>query len=61
MLRSDLYDYSDAYVVVKEPRNLKTGVKDNMSRKDIAFKNDALKWSCIAKINSLFYRQYGRS
>ena len=54
MLRSDLCDYSDAYIVVKgivtvsaEERD-----RDEMNR-DFALKNNALLISCISKINGV--------
>ena len=36
MLRSDLCDYSDVYIVVKGTINLRTSVNDDMPRKDAA-------------------------
>ena len=51
MLRSDLCDYSDAYIVVKgkitvpDPNN-------NAYGKKLAFKNNAPVTSCISKINN---------
>ena len=50
MLRSDLCDFNDAYIVVKEtiaatnPDNAKRNVK-------VAFKNNAPFINCISKIN----------
>ena len=52
MLRSDLCDYSDAYVVVKvnivvtEPNNSKRN-------KSVAFKNNAPFINCISKITGV--------
>ena len=52
MLRSDLSDYSDAYIVVK---GIITVVRpDNAKRnKATAFKNNALFINCISKINGV--------
>ena len=52
MLRSDLCDFSDAYIVVKATITV-TGI-NNRSRKNrpLAFKNNAPFISCISKINN---------
>ena len=52
MLRSDLCDFSDAYIVVKGTITV-TGT-NNRSRKNrpLAFKNNAPFISCISKINN---------
>ena len=42
MLRSDLFNYSDAYIVVTRKIDLKTCVNDDMLRKDAGFKNNVL-------------------
>ena len=54
MLRSDLYDYSDAYIVVKVAIDLlAAGANENdKAEKDVVFKNNAQFRSCISKINS---------
>ena len=52
MLRSDLCDYSDAYIVVKGPVNVRTNANTDINQKDIAFKNNTSFRSCITKINS---------
>ena len=56
MLRSDLYDYSDAYIVVKGDITLtKTngrGIMDIRNR-FLAFKNNAPFTNCISKINNV--------
>ena len=52
MLRSDLCGYSDAYIIVKGKINLKTGVNDNMPRKDVVFTNNTLFSSCITKVTA---------
>ena len=46
MLRSDLCDFSDVYIVVKEPNNAKRN-------KSVAFKNNAPFINCISKINGI--------
>ena len=51
MLRSNLYDYSDAYIVVKRKVNLKAIPNTDVDRKNVAFKNNAPLRSCITKIN----------
>ena len=43
MLRSDLWDYSDAYIVVK----------GYITNKSVAFKNNAPFINCISKINGV--------
>ena len=47
MLRSDLCDFSDAYIVVKRAINLKNDEYGDMSRKDIAIKRKAPFKPCI--------------
>ena len=53
MLRSDLCDYSDAYIVVKEPITVEGGDDDKKRHKNL-FKNNAQFRSCISKINNTF-------
>ena len=50
MLRSDLYDYSDAYILVKGKINA-TNPNNNAYDKKLALKNNAPFISCISKIN----------
>ena len=52
MLRSDLCDYFNAYIVVKETITIvrPNGAKRN---KEITFKNNALFINCISKINGV--------
>ena len=51
MLRSDLCDYSDAYIVVKDL--LAAAANENhKAEKNVAFKNNAPFRSCISKISS---------
>ena len=54
MLRSDLYDYRDAYIVVKGTINLlAAAAKENdKAEKDVGFKNNAPFRSSISKINN---------
>ena len=52
MLRSDLCDFSDAYIVVKGVITVTD--PDNAKRnKSVAFKNNALFINCISKINDV--------
>ena len=51
MLRSDLCDYSDAYIVVKGDITV-TDPNNNAYDKKLAFENNAPFTSCILKINS---------
>ena len=53
MLRSDLSDYSDAYIVVKGGITLEGDNDANKQNKSIAFKNNAPFINCISKINSV--------
>ena len=50
MLRSDLCDFSDAYIVVKGTITV-TNPDNNVYDKKLAFKNNAPFLSCISKIN----------
>ena len=54
MLRSDLCDYSDAYIVVKRTIDLLAAAanENDKTEKDVSFKNNAPFRSCISKINS---------
>ena len=51
MLRSDLCDFSDAYIAVKGIVNV-ANPDNNACDKKLAFKNNALFASCILKINN---------
>ena len=53
MLRSDLCDYSDAYIVVKGDITLEGDSDANKRNKNFAFKNNALFINCISKINGV--------
>ena len=50
MLRSDLDDFGDAYIVVEGDITLE-GDNANKRNKNLAFKNNALFINCIWKIN----------
>ena len=51
MLRSDLCDYSDAYIIVKGKIVVTNPDNDSYDKK-LAFKNNASFTSCILKINT---------
>ena len=53
MLTSNLYYYSDAYIVVKEDITLEGDNDANRKNKNIAFKNNAPFINCISKINGV--------
>ena len=50
MLRSDLCNFSDAYIIAKESINV-TDPDNNGYDKKLAFKNNVPFISCISKIN----------
>ena len=52
MLRSDLCDYNDAYIVVKGFATVLGGNNDPYDKK-LTFKNHAPFFSCISKINNM--------
>ena len=52
MLRSDLCDFSDAYIVVKGTITV-TDPDDAKRNKSVAFKNNAPFINCISKINGV--------
>ena len=54
MLRSDLCNYSDGYIVVKRTIDLLAAAanENDKTEKDVSFKNNAPFRSCISKINS---------
>ena len=54
MLRSNLCDYSNAYIVVKGRVSVKGTINVNRRNKKLTFKNNASFRSCIAKINNTF-------
>ena len=54
MLRSDLCDYSDVYIVVKGEITVKGNDNANKRNRKLIFKNNAPFRSCISKINDTF-------
>ena len=53
MLRSDLYDFSDAYIVVKGDINLEGDNDANKHNKNLAFKDNALSINFNSKIYNI--------
>ena len=53
MLTSNLYYYSDAYIVVKGDITLEGDNDANRKNKNFAFKNNAPFINCISKINGV--------
>ena len=53
MFRSDLCDFSDAYIVVKGDITLEGDNNANKRNKNLTFKNNAPFISCISKINGI--------
>ena len=58
MLRSDLCDFSDAYIIVKEPITLEGGSNDSRKNRHLAFKNNAPFIGSISKINNTLMLQF---
>ena len=54
MLRSDLCDYSDAYIAVKGTITVEGTTPVNRRNKKLTFKNTAPVRLCISKINNTF-------
>ena len=54
ILRSDLCNYSDAYIVVKGKITVEGTNDANKRNKNLNFKNDAPFRSCISKVNNTF-------
>ena len=54
MLRSDMCDCSDAYIVVKRRITVEDTNYDNTNNKKLSFKNNALFRSSISKIGNIF-------
>ena len=54
MLRSDLCDYSDAYIVEKGRIYLGVAENNTMTLKDVVFKDNALLRRSMSKINNVF-------
>ena len=53
MLRSDLCDFGDAYIVVKGDITLEGDNDGNKHNKNLVFKNNGPFINCITKINSI--------
>ena len=53
MLKSDLYDFSDAYIVVKGDITVEGDNDANKRNKNLAFKSNAPFINCISKINGV--------
>ena len=53
MLRSDLCDYSDPYIVVEGYITLEGDNNTNKGNKNLVFKNNAPFINCISKINDV--------
>ena len=53
MLRSDLCDFSDAYIVVEGDITLEGNSSANKRNKNIEFKSNAPFINCIPKINGV--------
>ena len=51
-LRSDLCDYSDAYIIIKGVITLDGTANANKRNKKLTFKNNSPVRSCISKINN---------
>ena len=54
MLRSDICDYSDAYVIMKRRISVRETNDPNTINKKLTFKNNVPFRSCISKINNTF-------
>ena len=54
MFRSDVFDYNDAYIVVKGARTVERDNDDKTRIKKLIFKNNAPFGSYISKINNTF-------
>ena len=53
MLRSDLCDYNDVYILVKGVATVEGTNNRNKKSRPLAFKNNAPFISCISKINGV--------
>ena len=54
MLRSDLCDYSDAYIIVKGTIIIEGRNNRDIKNRSLALKNSAPFISCISKTNKVF-------
>ena len=55
MLRSDLYDYNDAYIVVTMKITVEGINSANKRNKSLTFKNNAPFRACLSKIHNTFF------
>ena len=53
MLRSDLCDFSDAYIVVKRDITVEDNNNANKRNKNLVFKNNAPFINCMTKISGI--------
>ena len=53
MLRLDLCDFGDVYIVVKEEVTVTGGSNNSRKNRPLAFKNNAPFINCISKINNV--------
>ena len=53
MLRSDVCDFSDVYIALKETIIIDGGNNQDIKKRSLALKNNAPFISCIAKINNV--------
>ena len=53
MLRSDLCDFNDAYIVVEGDITLEGNKDANKTNKSLVFKNNAPFIKCISKVNGI--------
>ena len=58
MLRSDLWDFSDAYIVVEGNITLESDSNANKRNKNLAFKNNAPFVNCISKIRQVLQEKH---
>ena len=61
MLKSDLCNYSDAYIVVKGARTAEGTNASNGTDKELVLKNNFPFRSCISKINNTYLGNFLRS
>ena len=54
MLRPNLFDYSDAYIVIKRTITVDGTNANNQTDKMLTFKNNTSFRSCVSKISNTF-------
>ena len=59
MLRSGLYNYREAYIIIKSIITVVGTVRANGGNKNLTFKNNAPFLSCILKTNNIFIDNAG--